>query len=141
MADNNGRTVIVTGASRGLGAATAAAFARNGDTVFANYPDADAGLHRQAIDTWREGEGITSDRVVAVAADVSQVDRVSAMLETVQHHAGRVDVLVNNAGIARDRTVAKMTDDEWHAVMQVNLDGTFYCCRGVAAPSPRDAPG
>jgi len=137
MSDNRNKVVIVTGASRGMGAATAAGFARRGATVFANYPDQDADLHRQAIEKWRDEDGISPDQVIPVAADVSEVEQVSAMLETVKQHAGGLDVLVNNAGINRDHTVAKMTDEEWHAVLQVNLDGTFFCCRG-AIPLLRD---
>lgn len=53
------------------------------------------------------------------------------MFATVAKHSGRLDVLVNNAGISRDHTVAKMTDEEWQAVLDVNLGGTFFCCRSA----------
>ena len=137
MADSSGKTVIVTGASRGIGAATAAAFAKRGHTVFANHPEQDADLHQRGIEQWRDAGGIAPDRVIPVAADVSSAEQVAAMLQTVRQRSDGLDVLVNNAGISRDHTVAKMTDEEWHAVLQVNLDGTFYCCRG-AIPLLRD---
>ena len=125
------RTVLVTGASRGLGAATAAAFARQGDTVFANHPSDDAETHRQAIDEWRDQAGIPVQQVIPVVADVSCCDQVDEMFKTLQQHSGNLDVLVNNAGINRDRTVAKMSDQQWQSVLDVNLNGTFYCCRAA----------
>ena len=137
MSAKSGRVVVVTGASRGIGAVTAAAFARCGDTVFANYPDQDGDSHQKAVETWRDRDGIEEQRVIPIAADVSQVERVSSMFDTVKERLGRLDVLVNNAGINRDHTVVKMTDQEWHGVLRVNLDGVFYCSR-AAIPLLRD---
>lgn len=133
MSRDNSRIVVVTGASRGIGAATAAAFARLGDTVFANHPDLDADHHRQGIETWRDEQGIAAERVIPIAADVASSERVNDLFETVEQHSGRLDVLVNNAGINRDRTVAKMTDEQWHAVLNVNLSGSFFCCRSAVS--------
>ena len=125
------RVVMVTGASRGIGAATAAAFARRGDTVFVNHPGMDADVHRKSIERWRDKHGIAPERVIPIAADVGSSVEVGAMFATVAEHPGRLDVLVNNAGISRDHTVAKMTDEEWQAVLDVNLGGTFFCCRSA----------
>ena len=127
------RVVIVTGASRGIGAATAAAFAKRGDIVFANHPDMDADVHRNDIERWRNKHGIAPECVIPIAADVGNSTEVGAMFATVAKHSGRLDVLVNNAGISRDHTVAKMTDEEWQAVLGVNLGGTFFCCRSATA--------
>ena len=131
MNDLADKIVLVTGASRGIGAVTAAAFAGRGALVFANYPESDAATHRLAIKAWREEADIESDRVVPIVADVADVQQVKVMFEAVRDRAGALDVLVNNAGINRDRTVMKLTDEEWHQVMVVNLFGTFHCCRAA----------
>ena len=130
---SSNRVVIVTGASRGIGAATAAAFAKRGDIVFANHPDMDGDVHRNDIERWRNKHGIAPECVIPIAADVGNSAEVGAMFATVAKHSGRLDVLVNNAGISRDHTVAKMTDEEWQAVLGVNLGGTFFCCRSAIA--------
>ena len=125
------RIVVVTGASQGIGRATALAFASAGATVVAGCPALEAEKHRQAVADWREEAGLPAERVAPVTADVSQVDEVVEFYNTVEKHFGRVDVLVNNAGINRDHTLAKMTDEEWRAVLAVNLDGTFFNCRAA----------
>ncbi|MFP6701054.1 MAG: SDR family NAD(P)-dependent oxidoreductase, partial [Planctomycetaceae bacterium] len=107
------RIVVVTGASQGIGRATALAFASAGATVVAGCPALESEKHRQAVADWREEAGLPAERVAPVTADVSQVDEVVEFYNTVEKHFGRVDVLVNNAGINRDHTLAKMTDEEW----------------------------
>jgi 3-oxoacyl-[acyl-carrier protein] reductase len=67
--------------------------------------------------------------VLVEAADVRDPDAVAAMMRSVAGAAGTLDILVNNAGILRERTVAKMTRDEWQSVIDVNLSGVFYCCK------------
>ena len=129
--DFSGKIVAVTGASRGIGAVTAAAFALRGAVVIANHPVEEAGQHRAAIEQWRQEAGLGEDRVVPIATDISEAEQVNSMFEGINVRFGGLDILVNNAGINQDRTVAKMTDEQWRRVLQVNLDGTFYCCRGA----------
>ena len=127
------KVVLVTGASRGIGAATAAVFAGQGASVLVNHPATDAAQHRAAIADWRRQGNFDEQQVVALEADVSDPAQVAAMFEQI----GKLDILVNNAGINQDRTVAKMTNDQWRRVLQVNLEGPFFCCRN-AIPRLRD---
>ncbi len=131
------KVVVVTGASRGIGAATATAFAVRGATVIANFPRDDAETHRQAVETWRDEAGIDSDLILPMAANVDEAGQVAEMYEAIGEQCGGLDILVNNAGINRDHTVAKMSDAEWHAVIAVNLDGAFFNSRS-AIPLLRD---
>jgi len=130
------KVVLVTGASRGIGSEIVARFARGGATVFANHPDVDAEQHVQAIEQQREFLGLSDDRVISVSADVADSKRVTAMFAWIAQQCGRLDILINNAGINRDRTVAKMTDEEWNDVLAVNLNGTFFTCRAAAKAMP-----
>jgi len=137
LAEFADKVVVVTGASRGLGAAVAAAFASQGATVCANHIPDEAGERVRAIERWRDEAGIGPEQVVPLAADVSVAREVEAMFATIAERFGRIDVLVNNAAVKRDHTVIKMTDEEWRSVLAVNLDGMFFCCR-AAIPLLRD---
>jgi 3-oxoacyl-[acyl-carrier protein] reductase len=127
--DFSGKTVLVTGGSRGMGAAVLDAFAAAGATCVVNYfADPDGHNLRDAEET----AGRLRGRGVAVhvfEADVSRYEAIEALMKRVQTELGGLDVLVNNAGVLRDRTVKKMTSDDWHAVLRTNLDGVFYCSK------------
>jgi 3-oxoacyl-[acyl-carrier protein] reductase len=127
--DFAGKVVLVTGSSRGMGAAILEAFGRAGATCVLNYfEDADGHNRRDADDTAaRLREANVPFHVLA--ADVRHYESVEQMIRQVKDVAGGLDVLVNNAGIIRDRTVKKMSPDEWHSVLETNLDGVFYCCK------------
>ncbi len=128
--DLSGKTALVTGASRGIGAEIARVLHRAGAHVALNHPDspdgqtrADAGALAEELNALRDASA------VVLAADVSDPAAVHAMIDAVQSLWGGLDLLVNNAGILRDRTVAKMSLEEWKNVIDVNLSGTFYCCK------------
>jgi 3-oxoacyl-[acyl-carrier protein] reductase len=124
--DFAGKVVLVTGSSRGMGAAILEAFGRAGATCFLNYfEDAEGHNRRDADETaarLRQANAVCH----VVAADVRDHESVAHLMRQVQELAGGLHVLVNNAGIIRDRTVKKMSPDEWHSVIQTNLDGVFY---------------
>jgi NAD(P)-dependent dehydrogenase (short-subunit alcohol dehydrogenase family) len=120
-----GKVALVTGAAGGIGAATALRFAREGALVAVN----DVG----AADAARTAGEIQSagGKALAVAGDVTRRADVVRVVDEVTRTFGRVDVLVNNAGINRDAMAAKMTEEQWDAVLAVNLKGTFLCAQAV----------
>jgi 3-oxoacyl-[acyl-carrier protein] reductase len=120
------RIALVTGASRGIGAAIALAFAREGATVAVNYHRREA----QARDVTAKIEG-QGGRARAVRADVSDAAQVRAMVDDVLAAYGRIDVLVNNAGILNAGPVAEMSDDVWDTMIATNLRSVFLCARAV----------
>ena len=123
----DGRVALVTGAGGGIGAATARRFAREGATVVVN--DVDLTLARPlVIELQKEGA-----RALSIAADVTARTDVEAMVDHVVGEFGRLDVLVNNAGVNRDAMSHKMTEEQWDQVLAVNLKGTFLCAQAVLA--------
>jgi 3-oxoacyl-[acyl-carrier protein] reductase len=115
-----GRVALVTGAARGIGAATARAFAGAGARV--------ALLDREAA----ELDSVVADTGgVAYPADVTNDAAVRRAVEDIVARWGRLDVLVNNAGIVRDATLPDVTDDDWSATLDVNLRGTMLCARAA----------
>jgi 3-oxoacyl-[acyl-carrier protein] reductase len=122
-----GRVALVTGAGGGIGAATARRFAREGATVVVNNVDLE--LARPLV-TELQKEGA---RALSIAADVTARTDVEAMVDHVVGEFGRLDVLVNNAGVNRDAMSHKMTEEQWDQVLAVNLKGTFLCAQAVLA--------
>ena len=123
--DFSGKTVLVTGSSRGIGAGILAAFGRSGARCVINYVADAEGRNRADAE---QVAGSLSQREI-IQCDVGDAAEVRRMMDQIQTQFGGLDVLVNNAGILRDRTLKKMSDDEWNSVLQVNLSGTFNCIR------------
>jgi 3-oxoacyl-[acyl-carrier protein] reductase len=125
--DLSGSTAVVTGASQGIGAAIARLLHQAGSRVVINHPDsADGATRRDALALAELLNCERSASAIVQAADVSDPTAVQAMMQHVRSEWGPIDILVNNAGILRDRSVAKMSLDEWRAVLGVNLSGVFH---------------
>ena len=125
----DGKVALVTGASRGIGRAIALAFAGEGADVAVNYlrsADAAAEVVAQVVEQGRQA--------LAVKADVSQQDEVEAMVAETLSAFGRVDVLVNNAGILLPFDWAEPDFAAWHRMVDVNIKGILLCARAVAGP-------
>lgn len=123
----SGRVALVTGAGRGIGRAIALAFAEEGADVVVNYSRSKMGAE-DAVDRIR-GIGRKS---MAVRADVSKANEVERLVACVVRAFGRVDVLVNNAGVMGTTKVVETSDEEWDRVIDNNLRSTFLCSRAVA---------
>ncbi len=129
-----GKTAIVTGASQGLGAATARVLHRAGANVIVNYfPDPD-GTNQRLANRVASELGSRSD---VLAADVRSLSQVAEMMDGALARFGSIDILINNAGIVRDKTINKMSEEEWQAVVDTNLTGVFHTCK-IAADRMHD---
>lgn len=121
------RVAIVTGAGRGIGRAIAVGLAQEGARVVVNYSrSADAAA--EVVKMIEEAGG----EALAVQGDVAHADQVDALLNATLERFGRVDILINNAGITRDKLILRMTEEDWDTVLDTNLKGAFLCARAVA---------
>ncbi len=122
----DGKIALVTGAGRGIGRAVAEKLASEG---------ADLALCDVKVEWLAETEAAVKGmgrKVISVAADVSKAAEVDAAVDAVQAACGRIDILVNNAGITRDGYLARMSEEDWDAVLDINLKGTFLMTKAVA---------
>ena len=115
----DGRTAIVTGSGRGIGRAIALLFAKEGaDVVITDV------LHDNSLKVKEEVESL-GQKALAVKCDVGKRDEVESLVQETIDQFGKIDVLVNNAGISIDNYLTKLTDDDWNEVMRVDLYGPF----------------
>ena len=128
MAQNlQGKVAIVTGASRGIGRATAIALAAEGASVVVNYASSSGAADDVVANITQAG-----GTAIALAANVGNSDEVDALVRATMEKFGRIDVLVNNAGITRDTLLLRMKLEDWQAVVDINLTGVFLCTRAVS---------
>jgi 3-oxoacyl-[acyl-carrier protein] reductase len=128
----DGQVAVVTGGARGLGLAMARRFAAEGATVALADLDGEA-LARAATEIGTDESGA----VVAAQVDVAAADAVNNWIAGIGERYGRIDVLVNNAGIIRDNRIEQVSDADWRRVIDVNLTGAFNCIR-AALPMMRE---
>jgi NAD(P)-dependent dehydrogenase (short-subunit alcohol dehydrogenase family) len=127
QSDLTGRVALVTGGTRGIGAAISSELAAEGATVAAGY----SGNVERAEQFAREFTGRYSTPVSTHRGNVASPDDCRRVVNEVLEQHGRLDILVNNAGITIDKTILKLTDDDWHKVIDVNLSGAFFLSQAV----------
>ena len=127
--DLSGKVALVTGGSRGIGRAIALALAEAGSDILLNYARSD----KQADEVKKQIEKM-GRKCVTVRADVSKFEQAHNLGKAVINHFGKVDILINNAGVNRDRTLLRMTPEQWNEVIQTNLSSLFNCTKAVIEP-------
>jgi len=120
-----GKVALVTGAAQGIGRAIGLLLARNGADIVVS----DINLEK-AEETAKEIRAI-GPKAMALKVDVSNLSDVERMVEGILEKLAKIDILVNNAGITRDKLILRMTEEDWDAVLGVNLKGTFNCTKAV----------
>jgi len=129
MTDGDKRTILITGGSRGIGRGICLAFARSGNHIYFNYSSAGEAA-AQTEKLVAEAGGTATGIQVNVASEKEVIGFVARALD----ETGRVDVLVNNAGITRDGLIVRMKEADWEAVLNVNLKGAFLCTKAATKP-------
>jgi 3-oxoacyl-[acyl-carrier protein] reductase len=132
--DFSGKVTLVTGSSRGLGAEMIKAFGRRGARCVVNYISDPAGQNKS------DAEAVAKELKdpVVIDCDITNPEQVEVMMKTIGEKFGGLDILINNSGIIRDRTIKKLTLEEFESVVRVNLAGTFNVTQKAAAILRKD---
>jgi len=130
-----GRVVLITGGTRGIGLASARLLAEDGASVVVSGRDAG---RLEAVTRELEAAG---KAILGVAADVAKREDADRLVEAARERFGRIDVLVNNAGMTRDQLLVRMKDDDWDQVLDTNLRGVFLMTRAVGKAMMRQRSG
>ncbi|MBI1784342.1 SDR family oxidoreductase [Candidatus Sumerlaeota bacterium] len=139
----NGKVAVVTGAGNGIGRSHAIQFAKEGAKVVVN----DLGCNRDGTGASNSAEEVVKEIKAAGGEAVANGDAVGTMeagermIKAAVNAFGKVDIFVNNAGILRDKTILKMSEDEWDLVVKVHLKGTFACLKAAAAQMKEQGTG
>ncbi len=121
-----GKVAVITGGRRGIGRAIAALLGQRGASILV--------ADRSVEDSQQAADEISSDcgcRAIAAAVDVANLQSAQSLINTAVEAFGRVDILVNNAGVTRDTLIMRMEESDWDMVLDVNLKGTWNCCKAV----------
>ena len=129
------QVAVITGAARGIGRAIALAFVGEGAKV------ALVDINSELLERLREEIVHQGGEALSVPCDISKNSDVKEMVNQVLNTFGRIDVLVNNAGIIRRGTIETVTEEDWDRVIAINLKGTFNCCKAVVEPMKRQGGG
>lgn len=120
----NGKVAVITGAGRGIGRAIALQFAQYGSKVVINYRNSIAQVE-ELLSAIKNAGG----EAIAIQADISKEEEAKRLIEEAVKHYGRLDVLVNNAGITKDNLLMRMSEADFDSVININLKGTFFCLK------------
>lgn len=123
--EGGGRVVLITGAGQGIGAAIARRFALQGEKLVL------VDVNAEQLRLLAESLADTGCEQMQMTADVANKDQVNELVRRVVERFGRLDVLVNNAGIIRDNLISNISEQDWDQVLDVNLKGAFLCCQAV----------
>ena len=122
-----GQTALVTGASRGIGKAIAICLAKEGAEVIVNYSSSLESASQVVSEINSFG-----GKAYSLQSDISNEHSVNELIKTVLEKNNKIDVLINNAGITKDGLLMRMKTDDWQQVLDLNLNGVFYCTRAVS---------
>ena len=131
-----GQVAVVTGGAQGIGRTIAEAFAGAGATLV--LADLNAGGAQASAHEIAEGYGVKAE---GVGCDVSDAAACGELIDGAAERHGKLDILVNNAGITCDRLLARMTEDDWQKVLNINLNSVFYCSKAAARVMARQRAG
>ncbi len=131
-----GKVIVVTGASRGIGRAIALRLAEEGAKLTLVTRSSVERLAEVKVAVEKLGT-----EAIAVQADVSSADEAKKIVSETTSHFGQIDILINNAGITRDNLLIRLKEEDWDAVINVNLKGTFNCLKAAARPMMRQRAG
>lgn len=120
------KTVLITGASRGIGKESAVLFAKSGYNVIINYLNSE----KNALELC-DSLSIYKNKYISIKADVSNTDQVNKMVDLATETFGKIDVLVNNAGIAQQKLFTEISSEDWDTMFNINVKGIYNCCKKV----------
>lgn len=132
----SGKVALITGSARGIGKAIALELANHGAKIVINDI-----LPKNEIDKTLEEIRKSSDQAIGIRADITIFKEVESMVKEIINKFGKIDILVNNAGIIRDSLLIRMKEEDWDAVININLKGTFNCSKTVAKYMMRQKSG
>ncbi len=138
MSDSNSRIVVITGGSRGIGRAIAYKFAEEKARIFIVHYDQDLTAAEETLENLRQKGVANAD---SRKVDVSSFEDVKALFKDIISECGKIDVLINNAGITKDALFMRMSEQDWDAVINVNLKSVFNCTQAAVAAMVKERYG